>query len=235
MPDNRSEPVTNPLPVCCPLADGSTGNGQSHAPDGSQCNEVSSSILNPKSKIKNSSRRRRSQIAGLSKELRDQVNRMLDDGFSYPAVRDKLAELGIPVTDDCVGRWKKGGYQDHLHELRLLDQSRARFELTLDLAREEQGIDVYQAAHKIAAGLIAEAVAEIGADSLREAIKANPLNVLRMLNSLSRLTTGGLKCERHLTDQADRDLRLQQQQAPQPKKGLSKESIKEMEDALHLM
>lgn len=43
-----------------------------------------------------------------------------------------------------------------------------------------------------------------------------------MLNNLTRLTAGGLKCERHFLDQPDRDLRLQQPQSSQPKKGISK-------------
>ncbi len=188
-------------------------------------------------KIKNPSppRQRSGHVARLPKALRAQINQLLDDGFSYRAVREQLGDIGKHLTNDNIRRWKKGGYQDHLRQLRLSDESRGRFELTLDLAREEPGIDVYQAAHKIAAGLIAEAVAEIGADSLREAIKANPLNLLRMLKSLSRLTAGAIKCERHLVDQADRQSPLQQDQAPKPKKGVSKSSIQQMEDALHLM
>jgi hypothetical protein len=179
--------------------------------------------------------RRRSAIARLPKVLRGRINEMLDDGLPYAAIREQLTQQGANLTEDCIGRWKRGGYQDHLRDLRLLDESRSRYELTLGLAREEQGIDVFQAAHKIAAALICEAVAEIGADSLREAVKLNPLNLLRMLNSLSRLTTGGLKCERHLSDQAERNTKVQQQQIPEPKKGISSGSVQEMETALNLM
>jgi hypothetical protein len=161
---------------------------------------------------------------------------MLDDGLPYAAICDHLAQQGIHLTEDSIGRWKKGGYQDYLRELRLLDESRLRYELTLDLAREEQGIDVFQAAHKLAAALICEAVAEIGADSLRQAVKLNPLNLLRMLNSLSRLTTGGLKCERHLSDQAQRDARLQQQQQqPEAKKCISQEALNQIVHDLNLI
>lgn len=186
---------------------------------------------NSKSKI---SKRRRSAIARFPKTVRDQINQMLDDGLPYAAIRQQLGQFGTNLSDDTIGRWKQGGYYDHLRELRLLDESRSRFELTLDLARQEQGIDAFQAAHKIAAALICDAVAEIGADSLRQAVKLNPLNLLRMLNSLSRLTTGGLKCERHLVDQAERNTGLQPQQSKQ-KKGISSGSVQEMEDALHLM
>jgi len=160
---------------------------------------------------------------------------MLDDGLPYTAIRQHLGELGTNLSDDTIGRWKQGAYQEHLRDLRLLDESRSRHELALELARQEHGIDAFQAAHKIAATLICDAVAEIGADSLRQAVKLNPLNLLRMLNSLSRLTAGGLKCEQHLSDQAERNASLQQQQQPKQKLGISSGSVQEMEDALKLM
>ena len=182
------------------------------------------------------SRCRRGTIAHLPKTLRDQINEMLDDGVPYTAIRQHLGEHGNDLTKDSIGRWKRGsGYREHLRDLRLLEQSRSRYELTLDLARQEQGIDVFQAAHKIAAGLICDAVADIGADSLREAVKANPLNFLRMLHSLSRLTNGGLKCERHLADQPAPNPQSQNQPPPGSKKGFSSGSLKQMQDALELM
>ena len=198
-------------------------------------NQHQSQIRIQNSKIPNPApRRRRSLIARFPKAIRDQINQMLDDGLPYAAIRQRLGDLGTALSDDSIGRWKIGGYQDYLRELRLLDESRLRYEFTLDLARDEPGIDVFQAAHKTAAALICEAVAEIGADSLRQAVKLNPLNLLRMLNSLSRLTTAGLKCERHLADQALQNPNYQQPQ-PKAKKGISSGSVQEMEDALHLM
>ncbi|HWW02093.1 MAG TPA: hypothetical protein VNZ64_20500 [Candidatus Acidoferrum sp.] len=181
------------------------------------------------------SRQRRGKVARLPKEVRARIDQLLDDGFPFDEIPQQLGEQGRHLTADSIRRWKKGGYQDHLREQRLLDESRLRYQLTLDLAREDQGIQAFQAAHKLAAALICEAVAELGADSLREAIKANPLNLLRMLNSLARLTTGGLKCERHLADQAQLQLNLNSQPPPQAKRGITPESIKEMTEKLNLM
>jgi len=100
-------------------------------------------------------RYRRGAIARLPKNLRDQINLMLDDGLPYPLISKRLADnSGLSISDDSISRWKQGGYQDYLRELRLLNESRQRHELTLDLSREEQGIDAFQAAHKIAAALM---------------------------------------------------------------------------------
>ena len=190
-------------------------------------------IKNQNPKIENP-RTRNGKVARLPKKLRDRVNWMMLDGVPYA---DIIASLGKPanhLTENCLSTWKAGGHQDFLKELRLLDEYRLRRELTLDLVHESGGIDAFQAAHKAAAALICEAIAELGAATLRQAVQANPLNLLRMLNSLSRLTAGGLKCERHLDDHAERLARIRAQKRP-AKKGLSKAVLKEMNEKLKLM
>jgi len=50
-----------------------------------------------------------------------------------------------------------------------------------------------------------------------------------------RLTNGGLKCERHLADEAQRKEQLADGASPKKKKGMSKKSVREMKDRLSLM
>jgi hypothetical protein len=180
-------------------------------------------------------RARNGKVARLPKAIRDRLNWMMLDSIPYRQIIQDLGPRGRHLTENCLSTWKTGGHQDFLKELRLLDEYRVRHELTLDLAREDRGIDVFQAANKIAASLICQAVAEVGADTLRQAVQANPLNLLRMLNSLSRVTTGGLKCQSLLDSQADRAARRQQQKPARGKKGLSKAVVQEMNDKLNLM
>jgi hypothetical protein len=55
-----------------------------------------------------------------------------------------------------------------------------------------------------------------------------------MLNAFSRLANGGLKCERHLADEAKR--KAESSTRPRRvKKGISRASIREMERKLNLM
>lgn len=56
-----------------------------------------------------------------------------------------------------------------------------------------------------------------------------------MLNSFSRLTDGGLRCERHLTDEAERHAEIQGRNAPPRKGGMSDEAVTEMIEKLHLL
>jgi hypothetical protein len=197
-------------------------------PDGNGHSETRNLIIN-------SQNCRKGEVARLPKELRQRVNEMLDDGSTSNQIRAALGQLGKDLSLDSIDAWRKGGYHDYLREQRFLAESRLRHELVFDLAREDQSIDAFQAAHKIAAGLICEIIAEFGADTLREAVQRNPLNLLRMLNSLSRLTAGGLECERHLVDQVERTAKLKQLKAPRKKAGLSRKTLKEMQEKLNLM
>ena len=181
------------------------------------------------------SRSRRGTVARLPKILRDRINQMLDDGLTYAQV---IHELGNDVTGlnpEHIRRWKSGGYKDYLREQRLIQQCLARTDRVLDLLRQPGHIHAFQATQQIATAQICQTLAEVGPDILRESLAANPLNYFRMLNSFSRLANGALKCERLLDEQAQAAASAQPQPADAPKKGLSPETIKELNDKLHLL
>ena len=179
-------------------------------------------------------RHRNGHVARLPKEIRQRLNEMLDDGVAYKQIIENLGEHGGELNEDIIYRWKTGGYQDYLREQRLLDQCRLRRDRAFDLLAGASHINGFQATQQLAAVQICETVADLGADTLREALTANPLNYFRMLNSFARLTNGGLKCERYVAEGAERKARLARQTAPR-KKGISPESVKEMQDKLNLM
>jgi hypothetical protein len=159
---------------------------------------------------------------------------MLDDGFTYNQVIQNLGEHGKDLDEDHIRSWNAGGYQDYLREQRLRDQCRLRQEHAFDLLARPNPINGFQATQQLAAAQICEVVADSGADTLREALTSNPLNYFRMLNSFARLTNGGLKCERYLAEDAERNARLEKAAAP-PQKGVSPESFQQMEEKLKLM
>src|ERR1044071_7719765 len=78
-------------------------------------------------------RRRNGRVACLPKDLRRQVNEMLDDGFTYNQVIQNLGEHGKDLDEDHIRSWNAGGYQDYLREQRLRDQCRLRQEHAFDL------------------------------------------------------------------------------------------------------
>lgn len=173
-------------------------------------------------------------IARLPKELRWRINALMDDGVSYPEIIQSLGEDGKNVSEDMLSRWKKTGYQEHCREQRVLDHCAARRIRASGLLTKDGQVTGFQATQQIATTQICEAVVDIGADILREALIANPLNYFRMLNAFSRLANGGLKCERHLSDEAQRKAESTGR-TRRGKKGISAASVREMERKLNLM
>jgi hypothetical protein len=179
-------------------------------------------------------RRRTGNIARLPKEVRWRINQMMDDGVIYEDIITALGDDGKNLNVDMLYRWKKGGYQDHLREQRLIAQCVARRAGASTLLTKAGQINGLQATQQIATSQICEAVLDIGADILREALIANPLNYFRMLNAFSRLANGGLKCERHLAEEALRKAQSSNR-LRRGKKGISAASVREMEQKLNLM
>ena len=181
-----------------------------------------------------STKRRVGKVARLPKAARDKINLMILDGIPYLEIIRKLGKAAKGLTDQCLSTWKAGGYVDWLKEQQRVEDCRLSQELAMDLARENTGIESFQASNKIAAALICEALVELGADTLRKAIAADPLNGLRMLNTLSRLTTGGLKCERHLATEAERKAKLHPQKRAK-RGGITPGTRRRVEKELKLM
>src|SRR6266403_832979 len=177
-------------------------------------------------------RHRNGHVARLPKDIRLRINQMLDDGFTYARIIKDLGEHGKDLNEDIIYRWKTGGYQDYLRQQRLLDACRARRDRAFKLIRQPNPVVGFQATQQIAAAQICEIIADLGVEILREAIATNPLNYFSMLNAFTKLANGGLGCERHLADEAQRLAALAKQIVP--KKGISPEAVKQMQDKLNL-
>ena len=180
-------------------------------------------------------RRRRGGIARLSKELRQAVNEMLDDGYTYSAVIAGLGEDGKALNVDIVRRWKQGGYRDYLRDQKLAEQCRRRLTDVSSLLADRGHVSGFQATQQIASNQIMAVLAESGVDFLREALNANPMNYFRMLNAFTRISTGGLKCERHQLEQKKMEAETSQAKTPREKPGISDEAVAEMKAKLALL
>jgi len=195
------------------------------------------SILNPQPSTDISAgpaRQRRSAIARLPKATRLRINEMLDDCAGADEIIATLGDEGKGLNKDIIHRWKTGGYQDYLREQRLIEQCRARQTAALELLMKNNPINGFQATQQLATAQMCEVLADMGPELFRNALASNPQSLFRMLNSFARLTNGGLKCERHLLDEAERQQELAEESTPR-KKGMSKEALAEMNDHLNLM
>jgi len=79
---------------------------------------------------------RHGKVARLPNAIRNVVNTMLYDGACYPAIVNRLTELGYPgfsVHNIC--RWRKGGYEDWLDAQEKFDLEKLRAESSADAAK----------------------------------------------------------------------------------------------------
>src|SRR5204863_1726731 len=80
--------------------------------------------------------RHNGNVARLPKALRDKVNQMLQDGFTYPAIIESLGDDGKGLIPSNISRWKDGGYQDWLLQQTWLAHTRLRQEPAVDLSSD---------------------------------------------------------------------------------------------------
>jgi hypothetical protein len=189
-----------------------------------------------------SGHRRNGKVAQLDKALRDQINRLMDDGFTYLEIIHQLGEAGAELTENNLSTWKSGGYTDWLAEQHRLDKMRVRQEFAKDLVKENDGVTTHQAASQIAALNLCDIVDDFDPEILKKALLSDPetyvklLNAYtRLLNAMPKLSSAEVECERRREGQEEHAARLKKERHGGKSAGLSDEARREMEDKLNLL
>src|SRR5438477_7092180 len=124
---------------------------------------------------------RNGKVARLPKKLRDELNQMIADGFTYAEVIEKLGDEGKALTEVNVTNWRGGGYQEWVQEQQRLDTMRVRQEFAIDLVRANQGITTHQAASQIAALNLCDIIDDFKAAVIRKTRDENPATYAKLL------------------------------------------------------
>lgn len=180
-------------------------------------------------------RRRTGKIARLPKLLRDEVNHLILDGVTYPAIIERLARDGIVVKQDNLIAWKSGGHEDWLEEQRRLEDMRAIREFCLQVLNQHPDSTIQQAGQVIAASQLYQLLNDFQPSTLKAKLKTDPAHYARILNALVRLGDGGLKLDRYKAEVARQKDKIQQQLDAAKPGGLTDEAIAEIEKALNLL
>lgn len=140
--------------------------------------------------------RRTGTIARLPRALREEVNRMLDEGCLYEKIIDWLATNGHPgVNHDHISNWKDGGYQDWLElNLELARQEKTR-ELSYEIATANEGNKTQEAAIQIAANFLFQVFRKFDPEKLARDLDLKPTQVTAVLNAFTRLNRRGIEVE----------------------------------------
>ena len=145
-----------------------------------------------------SNRRRRGFVARLPKVLRDKINSMLDDGFTYNQIIEELQKstnppLPYPLNEDCISTWKLGGYQDYLRNQSWRERIDTRADRYLEVAAND--------APQLVAGSLYAATLEISElmDELAQpkSVETDDLKLARISHALARLSQSMLKIQQY--------------------------------------
>jgi hypothetical protein len=125
------------------------------------------------------------KIAQLPKDQRNIINQMLDDGATYDAIETEMAKHGVSLNGENISNWFQNGFQqylqhqDHIAEMRLLRENAS------DLVQDYNVVEFHQAANQLAVGQIFKALTH-------HQLIDDPINYVRVLNALSRLSRAAL-------------------------------------------
>ena len=168
------------------------------------------------------SRPRRSQIARLAKEVRQQVNQLLDDGATNLQVMAWLAEHGHGEFNDMVvSRWRNGGYQDWLTAQERLDERQYKLELAQQNAAAGDPV-FHDAGVNIIAQEFYDAFSRLNFEELAAKARENPDKLIRLLQIFIQFNAYCLRRDKYRND-------LQRQQnaddKDKPKEPVSPENL----------
>src|SRR5258708_1889402 len=122
-PNPRPEPesIPPPRPDATPKpGEGGIRQAKPTAPSSEPDDIVNRPVPHRGDKSSIVNRGRTGKVARLSKELRQRINEMLDDGLTYLEIIKNLGDNAKDLNEDIMYRWKRGGYQDYLREQRIL-------------------------------------------------------------------------------------------------------------------
>jgi hypothetical protein len=146
-----------------------------------------------------STRRRRGKVARLPFALRQQINLMLDDGVPYKTIIQKLGDAGKHLSEDNIGNWRTGGYQDYLKAQIICDRARSQTEAATELLRESGPVSsaqIKEACSQVALLAYLDSLIKSGKILARNTFKKNPGKMLTLMNTVCNLANTGLQFDK---------------------------------------
>lgn len=175
----------------------------------------------------------RNKIAKLPPEVREELNLMLRQRVPYDQLLARLGSRAEGINTSNLSRWKKTGYRVWLAEQERREDAQVQLELLFDLVQEKDNCKLHEATQQIAALRISQLLAAFDASSLTAAFQEHPQALVRLVQTLPSLSRAGMDCERVLAELSNR--KVAQDPAKKKRRGISKETMQYMTQALHLM
>ena len=148
--------------------------------------------------------RRTGKIARLPKDIRTQVNRMLDDGLQYGSIINWLNNEGHPdINDDNLSSWYAGGYQDWCREQDRRDQVQLQREWTQEFLHYQEPNQISQAATTLIATQLADALERFDREKLAALMADRPETYFKVVGQFLQLEENRLKTQKLVRSRQD--------------------------------
>jgi len=171
---------------------------------------------------------RNGKVAHLPKVLRDRVNQMMLDGFTYAQIIAALGEDGKHLNEQNLANWKSGGYPQWLKARERREDLLAVQESIMDRVLKEGCPDLSKAAIQMAVTKAFQVLENLTPEEVKTTMDSN--NFTRLLNAVAKLADGEIKCEHHELDTADRQAKRERENQAPGQLGLSEAALHEIEE-----
>jgi len=141
--------------------------------------------------------KRRSKISKLPKDIRNQVNVMLDEEATYQTIIDWLESKGYSgFTGDCLYQWKEGGFQDWLNKQAQLESARSLREWATTAHAEGQAVSLPLAYVTFAGAQLKTLLDQFDALQAKGSLVEHPEEYARLFNSFARFAKLAFEMEK---------------------------------------
>jgi hypothetical protein len=143
--------------------------------------------------------RRNGKVARLPIALRDQINRLIEDGVPYKVIIEKLGEAGKHLNEDNLSNWRLGGHQDYLKTRAINDRALVQTEAAAEVVREMGRPDprlLQRVCEEIALLQYMTTLRDHGDQIARDSLKKNPAKMITLMNTLCNMSNATLAIEK---------------------------------------
>ena len=154
-----------------------------------------------------SNARRNGKVARLPANLRDQINRMIDDGVQYKAIIKSLGDAGKHLNEDNLSNWRLGGYQDYLKTQAINLRAQIQTETAADFLRQDGHLNPIQLQHtcgELALLHYLRTMMEHGDQLAADSFKKNPAKFITLMNACANMSNAHIALEKNNWKISDR-------------------------------
>ena len=186
--------------------------------------------------------KRNGKVARLPKDIREIINRMLDDGAQYQSIireldkhRHRWPDGVKEFTDGNLSEWHQGGYQDWVREQEIQADLQARREYAEALDPATPKADVADMVEKIGALRLYHLLASIERGQLESTATEDPATYTRLVNAFARLSRGSTDLNAYRDHVARWKHRVAEELARAKNGAVTAETITALENELKLL